>query len=238
MKRRYSRRERLSRGNEKRKGNFIRYLELIDQLNAEIQGQTYFQIFNNKYAGVIFWPKHIGAPNTADFEELTRIPFVCSPQMACSSTICFPPPLHRTHAIPITEAPKASGLLFRRKNFLLQPQTSPNPLSDNLLELLSPLPPHLGCLNVRRTLIVWFSQHAHHANQDHLGRLDWAPPLACALIMIRIIPRRVQNADANFAIGIDVWVKYFAQEFHGRRRERVVWRKGENGGEETTSVGG
>lgn len=70
-------------------------------------------------------------------------------------------------------------------------QTSLHIRLDNLLILLSSLPPHLRGLHIRRTLIIWLSQHTHNTDENLLHALYRRPTFGCMLIMIRIITWRV-----------------------------------------------
>lgn len=72
------------------------------------------------YAGVIVWPKHIGPPNMIDFEKLTRIPYVfVIPKWHAQTQYGVPPKIHRTHAIPVTEAPPSIRIAISSQIFLL-----------------------------------------------------------------------------------------------------------------------
>lgn len=54
----------------------------------------------------------------------------------------------------------------------LQSQTPFHLLPDLLLILGSPFPPHLRCLNVRRTLVIWLRKHAHNRYKNLLHTLN------------------------------------------------------------------
>ncbi len=84
-----------------------------------------------------------------------------------------------------------------------QPQIPPHILLHNPLILLPPLPPHLGRLDIGRTLIVRLSQHTHDANQDLLDTLDGRPPLRGVLVVIRIVAWWMENGYADNAGGVD-----------------------------------
>ena len=98
---------------------------------------------------------------------------------------------------------------------VLQAQSSSNPLPHHLLKVIPPLPPHLGSLNIGRTLVIRLRQHTHNADQNLLRTLNGTPPLAGGLVMIRIVSRRMQNGDAHFPVWIHVWVEDLTEEFHG-----------------------
>lgn len=119
----------------------------------------------------------------------------------------------------------------------LQPQPSPHALPHDALKFWSPLAPHLGGLDISRTLVIGLGQHAHDTDEDFFCALDGTPALARLFVVVRVVPRSVQDADADLAVGVDVGVEDFAQEAHGGRGERVVWRESESGGEQSARVG-
>lgn len=118
-----------------------------------------------------------------------------------------------------------------------QPQTPPDALPHHALKLRSLLAPHLGGLDISRTLVIRLRQHAHHANKDLFRALNGTPALAGLLVVVGVVSGSVQDADADLAVGIDVGVEDLAQKAHGRRRERVVGRECEGGGEQSAGVG-
>lgn len=82
-------------------------------------------------------------------------------------------------------------------------QTSPHPLPHRPLKVASPLPPHLGRLDIRGALVVGLRQHAHHADQDLLHALDRTPPLRGLFVVVRVVAGGVQDGDADEAGGVD-----------------------------------
>lgn len=108
--------------------------------------------------------------------------------------------------------------------------TIPHTPPDPLLKLLPILPPHFPRLDIGRTLIVRTTQHTDHAQQNRLGSLHGTPSLAGALITVLVVFGRVQDADADFAIGVDVGVENGSFEFEFGRLVRIF------GGELETSA--
>jgi hypothetical protein len=84
----------------------------------------------------------------------------------------------------------------------LQPQTLPHILPDNLLILRSLLPPHPRTIYIRRTLIIRLRQHTHHTDENLLHGLNRRPPFRRLFVLHRVFAGRVQNRDADFAVGI------------------------------------
>ena len=117
----------------------------------------------------------------------------------------------------------------RRRRVLLQ--RDPHVLVRDLLELVPPLPPHLGRVHVGRALGVGLGQHAHDGEQDLLDRLDGAPALGALLVAEGVVAGRVEDGDADAAVGVDVGVEDLGEELHLGRVERVVLREGQAGDE-------
>ena len=84
-----------------------------------------------------------------------------------------------------------------------QPQALPNIRLDPTLKLRPPLPPHPSRIHIRRALIVRLGDHAHHADENLLDALDRAPALRGLLVVVRVVAGRVQDGDANDAVGVD-----------------------------------
>eukprot|EP00011_Vannellida_sp_DIVA3-517-6-12_P005492 CAMPEP_0114621128 /NCGR_PEP_ID=MMETSP0168-20121206/9074_1 /TAXON_ID=95228 ORGANISM="Vannella sp., Strain DIVA3 517/6/12" /NCGR_SAMPLE_ID=MMETSP0168 /ASSEMBLY_ACC=CAM_ASM_000044 /LENGTH=451 /DNA_ID=CAMNT_0001832327 /DNA_START=9 /DNA_END=1362 /DNA_ORIENTATION=+ len=80
---------------------------------------------------------------------------------------------------------------------------------------------HRG-VDVGAALVVGLGQHGHHRDQDLLHRLHRRPPLCAALVLRRILARRMQDRNAHFARRVHVGVPHVAGEGHGGRREGVV----------------
>ena len=76
-----------------------------------------------------------------------------------------------------------------------------------LLESWSVLSPHLGSIHIGWRLCVGLCQHRHHTQQYLLNALDWRPSLTAGLVSQRIIARGMEDADANFAIWVNVGVE-------------------------------
>lgn len=92
--------------------------------------------------------------------------------------------------------------MIRVNHHRSEPQRPPNTIPNLLLILAPPLTPHLGSLNISRTLIIRLSQHAHDRDQYLLHTLDRAPPLVRMLVVIRVIAWRMEDADADESAGI------------------------------------
>ena len=83
-----------------------------------------------------------------------------------------------------------------------QPQTLPNICPYNLLILVALLSPHTCRIHICWTLIVRLRQHAHNTDEDLLDALNRRPALRRLLVVVRVIAWRVQDRDADFAVGI------------------------------------
>lgn len=86
---------------------------------------------------------------------------------------------------------------------LLFAQACPHICPTSSPELLRILPPNLGGLYVRRTLIIWTAQHTDDAHEDCFGGLDRRPTLRRMLVAIRIVRGGMQDRDTDFAGGVD-----------------------------------
>jgi len=84
-----------------------------------------------------------------------------------------------------------------------QPQALPNIPPNNLLILCPPFPPHPRRIHIRRTLIIRLRQHAHHAYEYLLDALDRGPAFGRLFVLQGIFAGRVQDRDADFAVGVD-----------------------------------
>lgn len=131
-------------------------------------------------------------------------------QKSTTSTLAFfpkssnPPTIQPTNLVPPSPpSPTHTFPSLISSHPLSHPQTPLHPLPNRLLKLASPLPPHLGRLDIRRTLIIRLRQHAHHADQYLLHTLYRTPSLRCLLIVVRVVARGVQDGDADEAGGVD-----------------------------------
>ena len=91
------------------------------------------------------------------------------------------------------------------------------------LPLLSKQPRRL---HVRRAFVVGAVQQAHDADEDRLGGLDGAPTLGGRLVPVLVVPRRVEDGDAEEAgLVVDVWVEGDGGEEleFGREMGVVYW---------------
>lgn len=98
------------------------------------------------------------------------------------------------------------SLLFEETNRIpsrSKPQSSAH-LVPNLLFILGPpLPPHLRSLDIGRALVIRLGQHAHDRDEDLLHALDGRPALRGVLVVVGVVTGRVEDRDANRAIGVD-----------------------------------
>jgi hypothetical protein len=85
----------------------------------------------------------------------------------------------------------------------LQAQHLTHAVADLVLVLGASLSPHLGRLDVGRTLVVGLGQHAHDGDEDLLDRLDRGPALGCVLVVVGVVARSVEDRDADKAAGVD-----------------------------------
>lgn len=105
---------------------------------------------------------------------------------------------------------------------LLKLQTIPHALPHMLLELGRILPPQPCRIRIRRTLVVRTRQHRDDAQQDGLGRLHGRPALGGGFVAPFVFFGRVQDRDADFAVGVDwqvvcnQYVLYLCGEKRGR----------------------
>lgn len=93
--------------------------------------------------------------------------------------------------------------LLIHSHFPLQPQALPNIRLDPTLKLGPPFPPHPRSIDIRRALVVRLGDHAHDADENLLHALDRAPALRGLLVVVRVVAGRVQDRDADDAVGVD-----------------------------------
>jgi hypothetical protein len=74
-----------------------------------------------------------------------------------------------------------------------QSQALPNIRFNPLLKVRSSFSPHPSSVDIRGTLIVRLSDHAHDADQDLLHALNRAPALRSLLVMVGVVAGRVQD---------------------------------------------
>jgi hypothetical protein len=74
-----------------------------------------------------------------------------------------------------------------------QSQALPNIRLDPFLKVRSSFSPHPSCVDIRRTLIVRLSDHAHDTDQDLLDALNRAPALGSLLVVVGVVAGRVQD---------------------------------------------
>lgn len=104
------------------------------------------------------------------------------------------------HSITIIIANFASSFVLT--GLVSQPQAFLHIVPHNPLILGSVLSPHPSCIHVCRALVVRLRKHAHNTNEDLLDALYWRPAFGRLLVVVRVIAGRVQNRDADFAVGI------------------------------------
>lgn len=91
----------------------------------------------------------------------------------------------------------------RRHPRLILAQALAHTPTHPLLELGRVLAPQPGCLDVGGTLVVGAGQHRDHGEQDGLGGLDGRPALGSRFVAVLVFLGRVEDGDADFAVGID-----------------------------------
>lgn len=69
-------------------------------------------------------------------------------------------------------------------------------------EFLGIFTPDLSGFDIGGALVVGTAQHADDAQEDGLGCLDRRPALGGGLVAVWIVGRRVQNGDADRAVGV------------------------------------
>lgn len=146
--------------------------------------------------------------------DITVLDLVLFPKYAPSIQLHFPVP-----ALP-------------HKTLLILPQTLPNtlptPLPEILVLPLLLLAKHARRLEVGRALVVRVLKQADDANEDRLGRLHGTPPLAGRLVPVLVLLWRVQDADTQLTVRVDVGVERDRRlEDQLGRHERVGWREGQ-----------
>lgn len=113
---------------------------------------------------------------------------------------------------PFPQLPLPSKSISFFLSFLVysEPQPPPHALPHNALKFGSPLPPHLGGLNIGRTLVVRLREHTHDADEDLFRALDGTPALTGLFVVVGVVPRGMQDAYADLAVGVYVGVEDFA----------------------------
>jgi hypothetical protein len=187
---------------------------------------------------------------------------ICAPKLLISKGHALPCPLSvvRIAKHPCSQSSRNQSIMER-----LQPQAPSHPIPNPRLKLSPPLPPHLGRLHIGRTLIIRLRQHAHNRDEYLLHTLYRAPPLGSALIVIRIIARRVEDRNAYLATRINcskcvsrqpvrkrstkpflgatrvcrhtIRMPNLPQKLHLRWAQRIILRKLELGGKYPTLKG-
>lgn len=84
-----------------------------------------------------------------------------------------------------------------------QPQRFFHIIPHDTLVLLAVFSPHLRCLDICRTLVIRFREHAHDADEDLLDALDRGPPLRGGFVLIRVIAGGMQNRYADATVLVD-----------------------------------
>lgn len=127
-----------------------------------------------------------------------------------------------------------------RQEHLILPKTLSNCLSTpppKLFITILLLPPQSCRLHIRRTLIIGTVQQTNHTQQYCFWRLDRTPSLARLLISVFIVFGGVEDRNAEFAVGVDIWVER-NRILEGKTwgEERVLGREGEVAAEIASSV--
>lgn len=129
---------------------------------------------------------------------------------------------------PIVADPAPSDLVFPQA----LPDAFPTSPAEVLIRPLPLFPEQFRRLEVRRALVVGVLKQADHAEQDSLGRLHGAPPLARALVPVLVLLWRMQDADAQLTVRVDVGVeRYRTLEHQFRRHQGVVGGEAQVGAE-------
>jgi hypothetical protein len=101
-------------------------------------------------------------------------------------------------------------------------QTLANALAHTTSKLLilafSLLTEQLGRIQVGGALVVGLVKQGQDADEDGLGGLDRAPTLGSALVAVLIVLGRVQDGDAELAVGV-----YVGVEGYGRLEDELGW---------------
>ena len=113
--------------------------------------------------------------------------------------------------------------------------TLPYTLADLLLEPRPIIPPLYRRIQIRRTLVIGIRQHGNDRHEDLFHAKDGSPPLRGRLVkVVRIVPRFVQDGDANLPILVNIRMPHFALERHFRRPIWEVFGEDEAGLEEAS----
>lgn len=95
----------------------------------------------------------------------------------------------------------------------------------------------LASVDVGGGLDVGILEHDHHRHENSINSEDGPPPdIGCLLQVKLVCAWRVQNRDANLAIGVDVRVPHLRLEDHFWGVVRVVIREPESRFEVPTLV--
>lgn len=100
----------------------------------------------------------------------------------------------------LTKPPDGGSL--EKEESPLQPQSLPNLVANPLLIFRPPLPPYLSGFDIRWTLVIRFSQHAHNGDQDLLDALDGRPSFRGVFVVIRVVAGWVEDRYTNCAIRV------------------------------------
>lgn len=82
-------------------------------------------------------------------------------------------------------------------------QTIPDALPDPLLEFLRIVTPQPSGLHVGWALVVRRRKHGDDGEEDGFGGLNWRPTLCGRFVAVFVITWRVEDRDADFAVGVD-----------------------------------
>mmetsp|Transcript_5404 Transcript_5404/g.11744 ORF Transcript_5404/g.11744 Transcript_5404/m.11744 type:complete len:206 (-) Transcript_5404:157-774(-) len=113
--------------------------------------------------------------------------------------------------------------------------TLPHALANLLFEPRPVVTPLYRCVQVRRTLVVGVRQQGDHRHQNLLHPEDGPPPFLGRLVeVVRVLPRMVQDGDADLPVLVNVRVPHLALEGHFGRFIREIFGENEAGLEEAT----
>ena len=85
----------------------------------------------------------------------------------------------------------------------LELETSGDTFLDDAVEFGPVCAPELAGINVGSRLIVRLGKHAYNREKDLLYRLDRGPSFGAVFILIWIVSRRMQDADAYSTIFVN-----------------------------------
>eukprot|EP00578_Thalassiosira_sp_NH16_P014270 CAMPEP_0181110780 /NCGR_PEP_ID=MMETSP1071-20121207/18905_1 /TAXON_ID=35127 /ORGANISM="Thalassiosira sp., Strain NH16" /LENGTH=165 /DNA_ID=CAMNT_0023194591 /DNA_START=297 /DNA_END=794 /DNA_ORIENTATION=+ len=109
----------------------------------------------------------------------------------------------------------------------------PHTLAHLFFERRLIISPLYRSIQIRRAFIIGIREHGNDRHENLLHAEDGSPPLLRRLAaVVRILPRIVQNGDANLAVLVDVRMPHFRLEGHFGRFIREVFGEDKAGLEE------